>query len=129
MRKDEAETCENFRAATFIKDSFFGSVFTLKFVIKEKGLFLLSLSFQNKMCQPRNLFYSFQITILHKNCRRQRDSNTDRWSRRRACWPLDHHRHGPKQKCAIFKKWAIPGLFFLYFRLFSTQLTVNKCSI
>ena len=29
----------------------------------------------------------------------------------------------------IFKKWAIPGLFFLYFRLFNTQLTVNKCSI
>ena len=28
-----------------------------------------------------------------------------------------------------FFKWAIPGLFFLYFRLFNTQLTVNKCSI
>ena len=27
------------------------------------------------------------------------------------------------------KKWAIPGLFFLYFCLFNTQLTVNKCSI
>ena len=30
---------------------------------------------------------------------------------------------------SFFKKWAIPGLFFLYFRLFNTQLTVNKCSI
>ena len=30
---------------------------------------------------------------------------------------------------AYFFKWAIPGLFFLYFRLFNTQLTVNKCSI
>ena len=30
-----------------------------------------------------------------------------------------------------YKKWAIPGLFFFYFRLFSTiQLTVNnKCSV
>ena len=30
------------------------------------------------------------------------------------------------QEFLIFKKWAIPGLFFLYFRLFNTQLTVNK---
>ena len=30
---------------------------------------------------------------------------------------------------SFFQKWAIPGLFFLYFRLFNTQLTVNKCSI
>ena len=29
----------------------------------------------------------------------------------------------------IFFKWAIPGLFFLYFRLFNTQLTVYNCSI
>ena len=28
-----------------------------------------------------------------------------------------------------FFKWAIPGLFILYFCLFNTQLTVNKCSI
>ena len=28
-----------------------------------------------------------------------------------------------------FFKWAISGLFFLYFRLFNTQLTVNKYSI
>ena len=27
------------------------------------------------------------------------------------------------------KKWAIPGLYFLYFCRFNTQLTVNKCSI
>ena len=32
-------------------------------------------------------------------------------------------------KIFFFKKWAIPGLFFLYFRLFNAQLTVNKCSI
>ena len=25
--------------------------------------------------------------------------------------------------------WAIPVLFFLYFRLFNIQLTVNRCSI
>ena len=29
----------------------------------------------------------------------------------------------------LSKKWAIPGLFFLYFRLINRQLTVNKCSI
>ena len=32
-------------------------------------------------------------------------------------------------KSFFFKKWAIPGLFFLYCCLFNTQLTVNKCSI
>ena len=26
----------------------------------------------------------------------------------------------------FFLKWAIPGLFTLFFRLFNTQLTVNK---
>ena len=31
--------------------------------------------------------------------------------------------------CFFFKKWAIPGLFFFYFRLFNTQLTVYKCSM
>ena len=31
--------------------------------------------------------------------------------------------------CFLFFKWAIPGLFFLYFCLFNTQLTANKCSI
>ena len=29
----------------------------------------------------------------------------------------------------FLKKWAVHGLFFFYFRLFNTQLTVNKCSI
>ena len=29
----------------------------------------------------------------------------------------------------FFKKWAIPGLFFFYFGLFNTQLTVYKCSM
>ena len=40
-------------------------------------------------------FYSFQTQILQKNCRHQRDSNSDRQSRRRARRPLDHH-HCPK---------------------------------
>ena len=38
-------------------------------------------------------FRSFQIQFVQNNCRRQRDSNSDRRSRRRARWPLDHH-HG-----------------------------------
>ena len=39
-------------------------------------------------------FWFFSNTILQKNCRLQRDSNSECWSRRRARWPLDHH-HGP----------------------------------
>ena len=40
------------------------------------------------------LFSFFSTTILQKNCRLQRESNSDRRSKRRASWPLDHH-HGP----------------------------------
>ena len=39
------------------------------------------------------LFSFFQTQILEKNCRLQRDSNSDHQNRRRARWPLDHH-HG-----------------------------------
>ena len=70
--------------------------------------------FFKKMGQPRPLFCLFSffsITILQKNCRPQRDSNSDRRRGRRARWPLDHH-HGP-----------ISSLF-VYFRL----LTFSKCS-
>ena len=52
-----------------------------------------------KLGQPRPLFVyfrSFQQQFYRKNCRLQRESNSDRWSRRRARWPLDHH-HSPKQ--------------------------------
>ena len=34
------------------------------------------------------LFRSFQTQILQKNCRRQRDLNSDRWSRKHPRWPL-----------------------------------------
>ena len=40
------------------------------------------------------IFVLFKHKFYRKNCRRQQDSNSDRWSRRRARWPLDHH-HGP----------------------------------
>ena len=34
----------------------------------------------------------FSNTIFYrKNCRRQGDLNSDCWSGRQACWPLDHH--------------------------------------
>ena len=48
------------------------------------------------MGQHRPLFVSFRSfqTFYRKNCGRQRDSNMDRWSRRGARWPLEHH-HGP----------------------------------
>ena len=40
-------------------------------------------------------FCSLHTLILMKNCRRQRDSNSDRQRIRRARWPHDHHHHGP----------------------------------
>ena len=39
-------------------------------------------------------FCSFKTHIFQKNWRLHWDSNSDCRSRRRACWPLDHH-HGP----------------------------------
>ena len=54
--------------------------------------------FKNGLSRPLFVFYfrSFQQQFLQKNCRFQRDSNSDRQNRRRARWPLDHH-HGPTQ--------------------------------
>ena len=40
------------------------------------------------------IFILFNNKISLKNCRFQRDSNSDLQSRRRAPWPLDHHHHG-----------------------------------
>ena len=65
------------------------------------------------MGQPRPLFVyffrSFQQQFYRKNCRFQRESNSDRRSRRRARWQLNHH-HGPDQiliKC-IFNRYLLP---------------------
>ena len=52
--------------------------------------------FFKKWANPDNLFlFTFVLSqkILQKNCGLQHDSNSYRWSRRRARWPLDHH-HG-----------------------------------
>ena len=57
-------------------------------------LALASLFFKWADYGPFCLFSFFSNANLQKNCRHQRDSNSDRWSRRRARWPLDHH-HGP----------------------------------
>ena len=57
--------------------------------------------------QPRPLFYfwSFQThKFYRKNCRRHRDLNSDRQSRRRACWPPDHD--------PIWLKCSITALLF-----------------
>ena len=45
------------------------------------------------MGQPRPLFYFvlFKRKFYRKNCRLQRDSNSDCRSARQAHWPLDHH--------------------------------------
>ena len=40
------------------------------------------------------IFVLFKHKFYRKNCRLQQDLNSDRWSRRRGRWPLDHHHHG-----------------------------------
>ena len=57
------------------------------------SFFYIRLLFK-KMGQPSLflfIFVLFKYKFNLKTCRRQQDSNSDRWSRRRACWPLDHH--------------------------------------
>ena len=39
----------------------------------------------------------FEHQFYRENFRLQLDSNSNRRSRRRACWPLDHHHHGPNK--------------------------------
>ena len=58
-----------------------------------------------KVGQPRPVFCLFlffsNTILLKKNWRSQRDSKSDRQSRRRARWPLDHH-HGPNYSVCYF---------------------------
>ena len=42
------------------------------------------------------IFVLFKHKFHRKNCRRQRNSNSDRRRGRWACWPLDHHHRGPR---------------------------------
>ena len=49
-----------------------------------------------KKSQPPSLLFSFALfnkSFAEKICRLQRDSNSDRWNRRRIRWPLNHHHH------------------------------------
>ena len=73
------------------------------FPLKSKWVFFLSFLNGPTPASFLFLFSFFSITILQKNCRPQRDSNSDRWSRRRARWPLDHH-HGPSEYSLILLK-------------------------
>ena len=51
-----------------------------------------SIIYQMGQIQPLFVYFrSSQITFLQKNCRCQRDSNSDCQSRRQTCWPLDNH--------------------------------------
>ena len=52
------------------------------------------------------LFSFFSNTILQKNCRLQRDSNSDCRSRKQARWPLDNHQ-GHISKIPINNKFAL----------------------
>ena len=85
------------------------------------------------------IFILFKYKFYGKNCRRQRDSNSDGRSRSRACWPLDHH-HGPPPSRPIlpsenvfFKYVPTPASFSFIFVLFKQilqflqQMYVKKC--
>ena len=52
------------------------------------------------------IFSFFSNTILQKNCRLQRDSNSDCRSRKQARWPLDNHQ-GHISKIPINNKFAL----------------------
>ena len=52
------------------------------------------LKFSFNWAYPSLFLFIFKHKFYRKNCMLQRDSNSDRWSRSRARWPLDHH-HGP----------------------------------
>ena len=81
---------------------FWKEIFCKKLRARENPKLLLKLLSGNLfpqsflMGQPRSLFCLFSFfsntNSTEKNCRRQRDSNSDRRSRRQG--PLDHH-HGP----------------------------------
>ena len=93
------------------------------------------------------IFGQFKHKFYRKNCRFQQESNSDRRNRRRAHWPLDPvvvvielqmKLNIPKMlfviilsKCFFLKKWANPGLFFVYFQSFQTNIitifTTNIC--
>ena len=77
----------------------------IKKIYTEQYQLLNISSFFIKMGQPRYFFAyfrSFQTQMFHKNCRLQRDLNSERRSRRRARWLLDHH--GPTDYL-IFSAW------------------------
>ena len=68
----------------------------------------LSVFFKKKWANPGLFFVyfrSFQTQTL------QRDSSSDRRSRRRAHWPLDHH-HGPR-KIIRFEWYLVPEHFIV----------------
>ena len=56
------------------------------------------------------LFWFYSNTIIHKNCRLQWDSNTDRRSRMEVRWPLDHHHRVPNVlfKISVFCSRLVP---------------------
>ena len=65
------------------------------------------------------LFSIFSNTILQKNCILQRDSNSDRRSRRRARCPLDHH-HGINThllcKGKYHSTYSLPPVWLVWIR-------------
>ena len=72
-----------------------GSGQRLGYALTSHDQFFSKMLFKNGPTRPLFVYFcSFQTQILQKNCMCQLDSNTERQSRRKAYWPLDHH-HGP----------------------------------
>ena len=68
------------------------------------------------------IFVLFKHYFTEKNCRLQRDSNSDRWSRRPANWPHDHH-HGPSFQQLTVNIFII---IFLSMTWFKPNLAIFK---
>ena len=60
------------------------------------------------------IFVLFKHAFYRNNCRLQRDSNSDHWSRGRARWPLDHH-HGQARHTLLTIKLVRNKNHFLLF--------------
>ena len=69
----------------------------------------------------------YRAPVTRKKFRRAKRRSKLRRKEKKVSWPAfkitNHHHH------YFFKNGPFPASFFLYFRLFNTQLTVHKCSI
>ena len=85
--------------------------------------------FTNVPSSVYSLFTFVFLTLYGINCcRLQRDSNSDRQSRRRASWRLDHHHYGPLKDSSLrtsnirnlSSNWFLADVW-IYFATIPTQ--------